>query len=121
MKITCVDDSKIMLKELKMLLGRQHEVTTYSDPEVFLSEVKTVQPDLVLLDLIMPYICGADVCIMLKADPETENIPVVFCTGMQGEEYRILTEQCGADGHIEKGDAKTLLEAIKQWEMNLTH
>jgi CheY-like chemotaxis protein len=118
MKIACVDDSHSILDCYRLTLRSDHEVVTYSDPEVFLEEVRHIQPDLVLLDLIMPYICGADVCIMLKADPETKNIPVVFCTGMQGEEYQILTEKCGADGHIEKGDLKTLLEAIKQWETN---
>lgn len=52
-----------------------------SDGLEALEKIQTNYPDLVLLDIVMPRIDGYEVCRLLKANPETRNIPIVFLTG----------------------------------------
>jgi CheY-like chemotaxis protein len=67
-----------------------------------LTSVKSEKPDLVLLDLVMPGMDGIEVCQKIKNDPETKQIPVIFCTG--NEELGKI-EQCfdaGGDDYTTK-------------------
>lgn len=55
-----------------------HELVTHRSGEELLQEIKTTQPDLVLLDPTLPHLNSYKVCESLKNDPDTENIPVIF-------------------------------------------
>ena len=59
-------------------------------------------PDVVLLDLWMPGMDGAEVCRRLKADPRTRGAPVVFVTARDDEVDRILGLELGADDYVTK-------------------
>jgi PleD family two-component response regulator len=65
MKIACLDDSTAQLGVYKVLF-RSHDVKLYSDPDAFLLELEEFLPDLIILDLIMPYMCGTEVCERIK-------------------------------------------------------
>ena len=83
--------------------------------------VHTFQPDVVLLDLMMPEMDGFDVCRVIKVNPETENIRVIAMTGFHSQEnvQRILNE--GAEICLAKPvDAEQLLDIIKKDRKHLS-
>lgn len=60
------------------------------------------QPDLILLDVMMPNLSGFEVCRMLKADPLTHSIPVVMVTALRETNDRIASIEAGADGFLSR-------------------
>ncbi|HZL17448.1 MAG TPA: response regulator [Polyangia bacterium] len=67
-----------------------------------LEEIRRQQPDLVLLDQMLPDIDGVEICRRLRAAPETKRLPVVFLTARAGQEARIGGLALGADDYIVK-------------------
>ncbi|MBD3335690.1 MAG: response regulator, partial [Candidatus Eisenbacteria bacterium] len=84
------------------LLKEGYTVTCATTGEQALELTRTEQPDLILLDLMLPAMDGLQVCRNLKKDPSTETIPVVILTA-KGEESDILTGfNLGADDYVTK-------------------
>ena len=79
-RILIVDDAMTNIVSLDELLRDDYEVLYATGSEEGLEACKTLQPDLVLLDVVMPGIDGFEVCARLKRDPDTRDIPVVFVT-----------------------------------------
>ena len=102
-RILVVDD---MLPSLKMLAAKlsaeYYEVHTASDGPSALEAVKRVDPDLVLLDVMMPGMDGFEVCRRIKADPTTTHIPVVIVTALSGTNDRVQGLDSGADDFLTK-------------------
>ncbi len=67
-----------------------------------LEQVKIQQPDLVLLDLLLPEVDGLEVCRTLKRDPETTGIPIIMLTAKGEAIDRIVGLELGADDYITK-------------------
>jgi putative two-component system response regulator len=67
-----------------------------------LQKVPEFQPDLVLLDIVMPEMDGYEVCKRLKADSQTEYIPIVFLTGLADTRNRVAGLKLGAEDFIFK-------------------
>ena len=67
-----------------------------------LKQVKIQQPDLVLLDLLLPEVDGLEVCRTLKRDPETAGIPIIMLTAKGEAIDRIVGLELGADDYITK-------------------
>ena len=78
--ILIVDDAMTNIMALEELLKDDYEVHYATGSETGLEASKTLQPDLILLDVVMPGIDGFEMCMRLKQDPETRDIPVVFVT-----------------------------------------
>jgi two-component system cell cycle response regulator len=78
------------------------EVIPASDGAEALVKVVQCQPDLVLLDAIMPGMSGFDVCRRLRADPATTHLPVVMVTTLDQPEDRMAAFQAGADDFMTK-------------------
>ena len=79
MKVLIVDDSPDALVVAKArLLKEGLEVICADGGGTGLEAAKQHKPDLILLDVNMPDICGFDLCRQLKADPELQMIPVIF-------------------------------------------
>jgi CheY-like chemotaxis protein len=89
------------------------EVVVASDGEECLAMVKLIRPDLILLDITMPKLDGYETCRLLKANPETRPIPIIFLTARaQGFEEE-MGLQAGASGYLTKPfDPMTLHEQI---------
>ncbi len=102
-KILIVDDEPDIVETLSfMLQARNFDVVTASDGLEALSKVKSEHPDLVLLDIMMPGMDGYDVCVKLKTDKETKNIPVVMLTARGENEAVIRAHKSGAHDYIVK-------------------
>jgi len=72
-----------------------------SGPEA-LRLVRAAQPDLVLLDLMLPDMDGLDVCRRLRQDPTTQSVPIVMLTARDDEVDRVLGLELGADDYVVK-------------------
>jgi two-component system, cell cycle response regulator len=102
-RILVVDDidSNVRLLEAK-LRHEYFEVLTASRGEEALIKVHRDQPDLVLLDVMMPGMDGFEVCRRLKDDPATRFIPIVMLTALDQREDRIRGLAAGADDFLTK-------------------
>lgn len=81
-KIMVVDDSIENIKILIELLKPHYLVSFATNAEKGLAQVKKMNPDVILLDIMMDQMNGYEMCEILKNDPETADIPVVFVTAI---------------------------------------
>ncbi|MCZ6874679.1 MAG: response regulator, partial [bacterium] len=101
--ILAVDDEIKNIKLLDALLTpRGYRLVTAADGEAALQQVKDLQPDLVLLDVMMPVMDGFEVCRQLKDNPETCLIPVLMMTVLDRLEDRVRGIEAGADDFLTK-------------------
>ncbi len=101
--ILVVDDNPLNLKLLCKFLSRAGlNAATAEDGLSALEQVKLVQPDLILLDVMMPDIDGFETCQRLKADESTRDIPVIFMTALTDTEHKLKAFQLGAVDYITK-------------------
>ncbi len=114
-KILVVDDdaaNRELLQET--LIAEGMEVVTAPDGRSSLEEFARLKPDLVLLDVNMPFLDGFEVCRRLKSNPETRLTPVVLVTGLTGREDRVRGIKSGADGFLSKPvDQSELLAHVR--------
>lgn len=102
-KILVVDDEPKNRKLLEALLTpRSYHVLMAENGREALEQVQTQQPDLILLDVMMPIMDGFEVCQILKDNAETRLIPVVIMTALGDVEHRIRGIQAGADDFLTK-------------------
>ena len=86
-KILIVDDEPDILQLLeKKLTAIGYSVTKSGNGKEALEMARTQKPDLILLDIMMPYMDGPDMVAALKEEPSTENIPVIFLSGIVTKE-----------------------------------
>ena len=77
-----------------------------------LEKVKQCNPDLVILDIIMPEMNGYQVCRQIKSKPQTMNIPIVFCSNKSSKVDVYWGMKQGADGYISKPVEKAELVTL---------
>ncbi len=80
------DDSKIMDVLRLRLEQKGYEVLTAQDGEEALSKARTLKPDLLLLDVMMPKLDGDQVYMMLHGDAKTQTLPIVMMTALRTDE-----------------------------------
>ncbi len=115
-KILVVEDS-IPQREMitDLLKDSGLSVTVATDGVEALERLQGFKPDLVLLDIVMPRMNGYEVCRRIKADPKTQDVPVVMCSS-KGEEFdRYWGMRQGADAYIAKPfEPQELVGTVKQ-------
>jgi two-component system phosphate regulon response regulator PhoB len=101
--VLVVDDEEDILRLVEYNLVKSgYRATCVTTGEEALSAVRLRQPDLVILDLMLPGVDGLEVCRLLKRSPRTSQIPVVMLTA-KGEEADIVTGlELGADDYVTK-------------------
>jgi two-component system, OmpR family, phosphate regulon response regulator PhoB len=78
------------------------EVDVVTDPGVVIARSRAFQPDLVILDVMMPDISGFQLCRLMRADPTLASVPVVFLTAKSQPDDRVQGLELGADDYITK-------------------
>lgn len=102
-KILAVDDEKHIVRLVQVNLERQgYEVITASDGKEALQKVEDERPDLVVLDVMMPYMDGFEVLQNLRRNPATREIPVIMLTAKAQDADVFKGWQSGVDCYLTK-------------------
>jgi sigma-B regulation protein RsbU (phosphoserine phosphatase) len=102
-RILAVDDTPSDLELFAALLGREgYTLALAKDGPEALDMAAREEPDLILLDIFMPGMDGIETCRRLKADPATQDIPVIFVTGTSRSDEVLAGFEAGAVDYVTK-------------------
>jgi twitching motility two-component system response regulator PilG len=111
--ILVVDDSPTIQKVVSVTLeAHGHEVVTASDGMEALSKLRTLKPDLVLLDITMPHMDGYQLCRIMRSNDITRNVPIVMLSGKDGLFDKMRGRMAGAASYITKPFAPSALPPL---------
>jgi CheY-like chemotaxis protein len=114
-RVLVVEDDPDIQKVIRMALRFQGitDVVAAGSGEECLTLVEDVDPDVILMDVMMPRVDGYDICRRLKSQPSTSHIPVIFLTAKAQQSERQRGFQAGAAGYLIKPfDPMTLCDQI---------
>jgi len=101
--VLVVEDEDALSALLQYNLDKEgYQVTVAADGEEALVVIDEAQPDLIVLDWMLPQVSGVEVCRRLRARPETRNMPIIMLTARGEETDRIRGLDTGADDYIVK-------------------
>ena len=110
--IMVIEDEQDLQELLQHNLGREgYRVTSLESGDGALARAKSTEPDLILLDLMLPGLSGLEVCRNLKADPATAGLPIVMLTAKSEEADIVTGLELGADDYVTKPFRPRELEA----------
>jgi DNA-binding response OmpR family regulator len=102
-KILIVDDDVTITDLMKALVSMEgHEPTTVNDSLQAVDVAKSVDPDLITLDLMMPGLTGFELCEMLSKDPDFSKTPIVIISAKDDPESKEKAMKAGAKDYITK-------------------
>ena len=102
-QILIIDDDVMLLDLLQLhLSGRSVDVQVAEDAVIALRSIITNPPDLIVLDLGLPYLNGMEVLRAVKGDPKTSHIPVIVITGHDNDAEYVRARELGADAFLNK-------------------
>lgn len=102
-KVLVVDDERDLVDILAFNLRReQFDVLTAADGETAVEVARRDQPDLIILDLMLPGIGGLEVCRRLRGEPRTSQIPILMLTAKGEETDAVIGLSQGADDYVRK-------------------
>lgn len=101
-KILVVDDSGIMLRNIKRWLEDKYQIILANSGAMAIKYLATNRPDLVLLDYEMPVIDGSQVLQMIRTETEFCDIPVIFLTGKNDKESIMKVLELKPEGYLLK-------------------
>lgn len=102
-KVLVVEDDESISNVVELNLRLDgYEVYLAADGEEGLSMVEEVEPDLVILDVMMPKVDGWEVLMRLRQQPETRDIPVIMLTAIGDEQSKVMGLRGGADDYVAK-------------------
>ncbi|CAN1212840.1 hypothetical protein TUMEXPCC7403_21725 [Tumidithrix helvetica PCC 7403] len=113
--ILIVDDNPDNLKVLsQMLADLEYEVSIATDGEMAIEQAQYARPDLILLDILMVGIDGFETCRRMKANPQIQEIPIIFMTALSDMADKVQGFSLGAVDFISKPfQAQELLARVK--------
>ena len=102
-RVLVVDDESDVTELLQYRLEQEgYRVATLNDPLGFVVKVREFEPDLMLLDIMMPELSGIQLCRIVRADPSMKDIPVIFLSARGEVEDRIKGLEAGAEDYVSK-------------------
>ena len=102
-RILIVDDEPDVTELLKYKLEQDgHVCQVVNNPLSFISVAREFNPNLILLDIMMPELNGLQLCKMVRSDPKMNTIPIIFLTARGEVEDRIKGLESGGDDYISK-------------------
>lgn len=120
-KILVVDDEPDVLDLVTYNLGQAgFQTETAADGAEALRKARSISPDLILLDLMLPEMDGLEVCKLLRRDSKTSAIPVIMLTARASEIDRIVGLELGAVDYVPKpfSPRELVLRVKKRLEQN---
>lgn len=115
-RILIVEDQAPIINMLRMRLeANNYAVITAGDGQTGLEKAHKENPDLIILDVMLPKLNGYKVCQLLKTDPKYHTIPIIISSGRTPQEIRKIGQEVGADAYVSKPfEAEVLLSKIKE-------
>jgi DNA-binding response OmpR family regulator len=115
-KILIVDDDATMTKLLQALVKMDgHAPTAVNDSTKAIEIAASVEPDLILLDLMMPVLSGFELCELLHQDPRFAMVPIVIVSARDDAESKVRAQRAGAIDYVTKPfDADELMQKIQK-------
>jgi two-component system, OmpR family, alkaline phosphatase synthesis response regulator PhoP len=113
-KILIADDEPDILEIIGYNLSREgYQITTAKDGDEALAKAKTVKPELIILDIMMPKKNGVEVCELLRAKPAFKDTLIIFLTALSDESSHVKGLETGADDYLSKPiSPKVLLSKV---------
>lgn len=118
-KILIVDDEPTNLLILKEILKEEYELFFAEEGNQAIEVALNESPDLILLDVMMPDVSGHDVCKILKANPDTLHIPIIFISAMSEVNHETLGFSLGAVDYIAKPIRPAIVQARVRTHLSL--
>jgi len=116
-KVLIVEDDRYISKmyQLKLSLDGM-DVQVADNGRIGVEKIKEFKPDIILLDVLMPELDGYEVLKIIKAEPESKDIPVLILSNLGQEDHIQKGMQLGATGYIVKSQytPSKVVEKIKQ-------
>lgn len=102
-RILLLDDEPDVTELLEYKLEQEgYRVEVLNDPLEFVAKVREFEPDLLVLDIMMPELTGFQLCRIARSDPSMKNIPIIFLSARGDADDRIKGLEIGADDYISK-------------------
>lgn len=114
-----VDDEPVNLRVLKQLLANDYQLIFARNGEEALKLAPSRQPNLILLDVMMPGLTGFEVCRQLKQQDNTKQIPVIFVTALNDEQDETQGFDAGAVDYITKPISPAIVKARVKTHLSL--
>lgn len=115
-KILVVDDEPLNIELVKGILSKDYDVMSASSGIEALIKTEKQLPELILLDIMMPYFNGYAVCRDLKTRNKTKAIPILMLTALKENDDKARAIESGADDFISKPiDINELRVKVKSW------
>jgi signal transduction histidine kinase len=122
MRILLVDDNPNNLKVLaEAIQGYGWKALMATDGESAIEQAEYALPDLIILDVMMPGIDGFETCCRLKANPITQNIPVIFMTALADATDKVKGLEIGAVDYITKPFQQAEVIARLKLHLQISH
>ena len=120
-KLLIVDDEPDIREALETVFSPDYEVHFAQDGVEALDQVREIEPDLVLLDIMMPRMDGFQTCLRLRQNEATRHIPIIFLTTKSEPQTESFGLDLGADDFIVKPFNVEVLKARVRRRMNGGH
>ena len=101
-KILVVDDDPVVRRIVLELLNNRYTVISASTGVQLPDLLQKHRPDLVILDVMLPWINGFELCRIIKTHAEGGSLPVLFLTGCKEKEDKLMGREVGAAGYLTK-------------------
>jgi DNA-binding response OmpR family regulator len=100
--VLVVDDDPEVAKSIEATLRRHYQVFVVYSGVGAIKEARRHQPDIIVLDVVMPGMDGLETCRQLRTDPTLADIPILFLTALGRPEDRVAGFRAGADDYLTK-------------------
>ncbi len=101
-RVLAIDDDADILEIIQVTLGDEYEVIASRDPLLVVRYIKDVEPDLIILDIMMPKMSGYQVYDAVKRIPKFSAIPIMFLTAKNNPSDAIYGYKLGATSYLTK-------------------
>lgn len=114
--VLIIEDDKDILQVITYVLEEAGFIVIISSPDNYLVDIKSHKPNVILLDYWLEHTLGSDICISLKTDPCTKEIPVILTSAVNGISQ--VATQCKADDVLPKPfNIQDLEDKIHKWSV----
>jgi DNA-binding response OmpR family regulator len=114
-RILIVDDDPVVRRILLELLNNRYTVVSASTGVQLPDLLQKHRPDLVILDVMLPWVNGFELCRIIKTHTQGQKLPVLFLTGCKEKEDKLTGREVGASGYLTKPfHAKDLYQEVER-------